>query len=1086
MATPAPANATTVCPVCGSPVPEQAPEALCPACLLKLATQSGQDGDGPFAGVGPPAEEPQRMTSTSFTAGSRVGAYEILREIGRGGMGKVYEARHTGLNRKVAIKILPWADFASPEQLERFRREAEAAARLQHPNIVTVHEWGHHESCPFMAMQLVENARSLADEIARGAIPLRRSAQLLATVARAVHFSHQHGILHRDIKPSNILLDDSGNPLLVDFGLARLDDAAFSLTRSDLVFGTPAYMSPEQAAGEDLTTASDVYSLGAVLYEALSGRPLFRGRTVAETIRQVVEREPQPLRVACGSMDRDLEIICLKCLEKKSERRYESALALAEDLERWLKDMPIRARASTVTSRAIKWARRRPGVASLSVALFFTALIGLVGVFIGWSEAVHAKKEQSKTLWTSLLSEARARRWSHQPGARYLAIESLQRAAAIRPSMELQNEAVAALAISDLRPAEVWEGNPDRQPVVALNPDFTLAAHALKDGTVVITERASSRQLATLPGEGLAASHLIRFSPDARWLAVGYLRPADRKMDVKVWDWQSSTIAHQWHGVHEGVLGFWSDGSRACVCKERELHIYRLKDGVLDRAPIAIPAEPTMVAVSPSGEYMATSFARGTDPTSGKSSMPEGRMMLLDLRPAEAKITWLDNAASVGRFSWHPRKNWLAVPSPRERTIRIWDADTAAVRQTIAGPLDNVYESVWNPGGELIATGSRDGSLKLWDATTGEMYVSQESTTEHLQFSADGSRLGVGQDGTRVRLFEVTSLGACRRLRSPSDGTVYRASWNHDGSLIGATTEKVRFWNAEGYELGSLQFQSPRSLFFCKESLIVTGGGGVWRWPMRTESAGKKLQVVLGEPVALTREPSHAYAALSADEQRLAVVFDDGVRVFNLVDAGSTPLVLAGHARAHTISMSPDGNLLATGTYALGNDVWVWNAQTGEVVRKLPIPGSAAVAFAVNGKWLITGSSEEFRCWDTTTWKPGAVHPKHDQIGDLIAMSPRGTVAAIPYARNKVKMVNAETLEDVGEPDCGPHAPLCFGPDGSQFLSANPQGFLFQWDMAWIRQEVARLKLDWKFPPLVHHPPPLVDEVILPESSIPR
>ena len=461
--------------------------------------------------------------------------------------------------------------------------------------------------------------------------------------------------------------------------------------------------------------------------------------------------------------------------------------------------------------------------------------------------------------------------------------------------------------------------------------------------------------------------------------------------------------------------------------------------------------------------------------------------MQLDLRQIEAKATWLDHPASVGRFSWHPRKNWLAVPSQKERTIRIWDADTATLRQTIAGPLDHVYEVIWNPGGELLATGSTDGSLKLWDATTGEMYVSQESTTEHLQFSADGSRLGVGQDGTRVRLFEVTSLGACRRLRSPSDGMVYRAAWNHDGSLIGATSERVRFWNAEGYELASLPFHEPRSLFFCRDSLIVTGGGGVWRWPMRTASASGKLRVELGEPAALTRDATRAYAAVSADERRLAVVFDDGVRVFDLASPtpGLNPQVLAGHSRAHTISMSPDGRLLATGTYATGNDVWVWDTHTGQVLRKLPIPGGAAVAFAVNGKWLITGSSEEFRCWDTATWKPGAVHPKHDQIGNLIAMSPRGTVAAIPYASNKVKMVNAATLEDVGEPDCGPHSPLCFGPDGSQFLSVNPQGYLFQWDMAWVRQEVARLQLDWKFPPLVHQPPPLLEEMVVPKASIP-
>ena len=468
---------------------------MCPRCLLGLATTPPDDisqASEPTLHSGAPAPRP--VLGGGLQPGAHVGEYELLREIGRGGMGVVYEARHTGLKRKVALKVLPWAEFASDEQRERFRREAEAIARLNHPHIVSVFEWGSHGTCPFMAMQLVDDARSLADVIASGPMDPRLAARVLSKVARAVHYSHQHGVLHRDIKPGNILLDAAGEPLLVDFGLARMEDAAFQLTQADLIFGTPSYMAPEQATGGDVTTAADVYSLGAVLYEALTGKPPFRGKTVAETMRQLLDQEPARPRMLRPDLDRDLDTIAMKCMEKQSSQRYGSAEAFAEDLERWLESWPIRARPATITTRAVKWARRRPGVAGLAVALVFTMLAGVAGVVLAWSEAVAARKAQTEQLWNSLLSEARARRWSHQPGQRFASIESLQRAAAIRPSPELQNEAVATLSLSDLRPAEVWEGNPERQAMVALSRDFRLTAFARADGAVVVAERDGMKQ----------------------------------------------------------------------------------------------------------------------------------------------------------------------------------------------------------------------------------------------------------------------------------------------------------------------------------------------------------------------------------------------------------------------------------------------------------------------------------------------------------------------------------------------------------------------------------------------------------------
>jgi serine/threonine protein kinase/cytochrome c-type biogenesis protein CcmH/NrfG len=318
------------------------------------------------------------------------GDYELLEEIGRGGQGVVYRARQKSLNRIVALKVIGLGTWASEVHLKRFRREAEAAASLQHPGIVPIHEVVERDSQCYFSMDFIEGGQ--LDKVVRSAtadssggerepISMRQAADLVAKIARTVHYAHEHGILHRDIKPGNILLDKNGEPHLTDFGLARLLDTQSSVTRTIDVLGTPSYMAPEQAAGETakLGKATDVYGLGAVLYQLLTGQPPFAGGTTYETIRLLRDTEPRSPRLLNPKIDRDLSTICLKCLEKDPKRRYPSALALAEDLEHWLKHEPILARHTGILTRSRKWVRRNP-----SSALFAAALIALAAV-IGWN-----------------------------------------------------------------------------------------------------------------------------------------------------------------------------------------------------------------------------------------------------------------------------------------------------------------------------------------------------------------------------------------------------------------------------------------------------------------------------------------------------------------------------------------------------------------------------------------------------------------------------------------------------------------------------------------------------------------------------
>jgi serine/threonine protein kinase/Tfp pilus assembly protein PilF len=308
-----------------------------------------------------------------------LGDYELLEVVGRGGQGVVYRAHQKSLNRTVALKMISLGSWATEAHLKRFRREAEAAASLEHSGIVPIYEVGEGDGCCYFSMRFVEGGQ-LDQVMKREPISLRDATELIAKVARTVHYAHEHGILHRDIKPGNILLDAKGEPLLTDFGLARLVEAESTVTRTKEVMGTPSYMAPEQAIGNNaaVSSATDVYGLGAVLYQLLTGHPPFAGGTTYETIKLVLDTEPRQPRLLNPKLDRDLSTICLKCLEKDPKRRYFSALALAEDLEHWLKHEPIQARHTGIFTRGKKWVRRNP-----TSALLATSLMGLAAA-AGW------------------------------------------------------------------------------------------------------------------------------------------------------------------------------------------------------------------------------------------------------------------------------------------------------------------------------------------------------------------------------------------------------------------------------------------------------------------------------------------------------------------------------------------------------------------------------------------------------------------------------------------------------------------------------------------------------------------------------
>jgi serine/threonine protein kinase/WD40 repeat protein len=402
---------------------------LCPACLAASLFEALENPD-----AGPPPEIPSPVAERE-----RVGDYEIIEQLGRGGMGIVFRAQDLRLNRVVAVKLLLAGKLASDIEVKRFRAEAEAAAQLDHPNIVPIYEVGENKGWPFFTMKLMDGG-SLAEQMGgaqtgtrpspatsgeetpRAAGPAGRTVEvagLMAKIARAVHYAHQHGILHRDLKPANVLLDRSGEPFVTDFGLARRLESGSGITVTGDLLGTPSYMAPEVAASgsRQATTASDIYSLGAILYELLAGRPPFEATSVAALFRMIAEEEPvapskvrprtRQMKVPAGSerqspkkapetssshtIDRDLETICLKCLSKDPSGRYSSARSLAEDLERWLQGEPIQARPAAVWEQALKWSRRKPGWALASLLLLIIPIAIISMLWVGNARVRHAQ-----------------------------------------------------------------------------------------------------------------------------------------------------------------------------------------------------------------------------------------------------------------------------------------------------------------------------------------------------------------------------------------------------------------------------------------------------------------------------------------------------------------------------------------------------------------------------------------------------------------------------------------------------------------------------------------------------------------------
>jgi WD40 repeat protein/tRNA A-37 threonylcarbamoyl transferase component Bud32 len=965
----------------------------------------------------------------------RFGDYEVLEQIGQGGMGVIYRARQLSLQRLVALKVMRPYLLSSPVDVRRFRSEAESVASLDHPFIVPIFEVGEHHGQPFFSMKLIEGG-NLAHHLDRLAVDIGAGVGILAAVARAVHYAHQRGILHRDLKPTNVLLDADGRPYVTDFGLAKrltpsLRDA--SLTQQGAVVGTPNYMAPEQAAATGrLSTAVDVWALGAVLYEMLTGRPPFQAESPLHTLLEVQEREPTPPHTLNRGVDRDLETVCLKCLHKEPAKRYPSAEALAEDLERWQKREPIHARPSSTWEHIAKWTRRQPHLAAVAGLLVLSILAGFAGVWWQWRRAegesqravAHARAEERTAYARAIaLAYAEWRAGNAGPAERVLD--------ACRPALRGW-EWHYLRRLFRARQLATLTGH-EEVLAVAFSPDGARIATGGADGAVKVWDPRNRRAVLNLAGQAAIAA--VALSRDGRRLAAGSADGA-----VRVWDAGTGTALATWGGNGPVTgLAFDPSGQRLAATGGKplagELKLWDLTSG---KALGGRTWRHLLAAVTftPDGKFLATA---GHDDTVTAWDAATLKPVLGFKGRTPKTVRW----ASVA-FSADSR--WIAAGSP-DGLVRVWDAVTGQEHFTALTPTGAGVAGVafGGPDGRILAAAAADNTIHGWFTSSGTSAFTLRGhgrAVTAVAFSPDGRQLASGSLDRTAKVWDVTRRDEDRILR-PANAEVNAVAFSPDGTSLAAATRDrtVKVWNlATGKPVMTLRALpgSMNGLAFHPGGarLACAGGDGwvrVWEFPSGREA----LRLPCGAPVhTVAFHPSGA---------RLACGGEDGwVRVWE-VPAGRQALCLRCGVPVHAAAFHPDGRLV------VGTDrgVCVWDGSTGQ---ELPAPRGGrgvvhAVAFSPDGRHLATaGQDETVLVRDLASGARVRTLRGHAGAIRALAYGPGGRLASVgddkavrlwdPEGRELLALRrHSEALRAVA-----------FSPDGHRLASGSDDGTVTIWN----------------------------------------
>jgi WD40 repeat protein len=986
--------------------------------------------------------------------------YEILGTLGQGGMAVVYRARQVSLNRPVALKMILAGAYAGARERARFRREAEAAARLRHPNLVQVYEVGEHDGRPFLTLEFVEGG-SLAASLQLMPQPVRPSAELLEAVARAMHHAHQCGIVHRDLKPANVLLAPKANaqsleisdfdPKVTDFGLAKDLDDPSGQTGSGTILGTPSYMAPEQAVAgnQPVGPAADVYALGAVLYEMLTGRPPFKAATVLDTLEQVRSQEPVPPRRLQPKVPRDLETITLKCLEKDPRRRYPGAAELAEDLRAFLDGRPIQARPVGVVEQAVKWARRRPAVAALAATVVCIAALAFGLVTRQWQAAVSARRETDA---------------ERQRAERLLVRLSFDRGQALCEQGDVGRGMLRLVHTLEMTPPEpaglrrairaglsAWAGRLHVLRAVFSHPAAVRSAVFSPNGRVVLTVSADNRARLWDPTRGSAVGPALEhpeeilvavFSPDGRLVLTGCV-------DGKARLWRTATglpwgkpLGHR--GAVQAAAFGPAGRTLATGSSDHRLRLWDPATGKL-RASVEQREGIVTLAISPDGKLLATGSASGT----------VRLWTAVTLRPAltslQAQVT------GVRTLSFSPDGTVLVTVSTDDKgkgetAVRLWNTTSGAHIADLKHHY-RVRAVAFSPNGRRLATGGLDHLVQVWDSGTGDPVgapLPHQDAVGALAFSPDGSTLLTGSDDRTARLWDAAqgkpigqplehlgpvhavafsptgrtflsaSIDGTLRLWQPAPARPYPRELRHEGQVMAVA------WSPDG------------------QSLVTgTDTGRAWLWQAVTE---KNL---------LARHEDDVWVvAYSPDGKRVLTGSRD--RTIRLWDAATGKLerTLRLAHRVRSAAFSPDGRTILTES---GNkdksEARIWDVTTGSGIGpSLAVDGVVwQAAFRPDGKACAISSGENtVRLWDLASRRSVILSPRHQNRVGAVAFSADGTKLLTGSTDKTARLWDARTGKPLGEPLSHPGAVwgVSFSADGSTVVTGDRSGSARLWDVA--------------------------------------
>ena len=928
---------------------------------------------------------------------ARIGRYRILRLLGEGGMGVVYEAEQEQPRRTVALKVIKLG-LATHQQIRRFEQECRALGRLQHPGIAQIYEAGTADSGfgpqPYFAMELIRG-ESLLKYAEAHQLKTPERLDLMAKVCDAVQHAHQRFVIHRDLKPSNILVDESGQPKILDFGVARATDNDAQLTcQTDVgqLVGTLAYMSPEQVMADPMgiDTRSDVYALGVTLYELLAGRlPYTVSTQVHEAVRTIREQDPTPLRSVSRTYRGDIETIVCKALEKDKARRYASASGMAADIRRYLNDEPITARRPSAKYQLQKFARRY----KLPVAVAGAFLLLLVGAFATTINLYLEAKNAQASAQAGALSAWGARSLADDPErSLILGLYAWGKERAMVPGLEqlLHDALLESQSRLTLR------GHKDSVWSVAWSPDGTKLATASADHTAKVWNASTGRELLTLRGHQDSVRS-VAWSPDGSKLAT-----ASADHTAKVWNASTGRELNTLLGHRNSVMSvvFSPDGTKLVTASlDRTARVWDASTGRELKDLLGHEGGVWSAAWSPDGSQIAT------------ASWDDHTVKVWEASTGKRVRELLDHQSRFYSVAWSPDGNKLAAGS-WDRTAKVWDARTGTKLLTLTGHRDSVMSVGWSPDGSKLVTASEDRTQKVWDASTGRELLTLRGHQEQVvsvAWSPDGSTLLTGSWDHTAKVWEASAGGELLTLHGHSSA-VRSVAWSPDGSKLatGSWDRKAKVWEAStGRELVALHGHvGPiRNLAWSPDGKKLATAS--------EDRTAKVWEVSTGR--GLLTLPSHKQpvvsVAWSPDGSKLATGSSDRTARIWEASTGRELLILSGHQDVvWSLAWSPDGTKLAT---ASGDrTVKVWEGKTGRELLTLrghqdPV---RSVAWSPDGSKLATASADRTaKVWEAKTGRELLTLKGHQDPLYSVAWSPDGTKLATASGDQTAKVWQAKT-----------------------------------------------------------------------------